>query len=101
MKKFLMIVGLCCLLLVGLAEVFLPKLGSSALERALQQALKTDEVTEILDVYQHCDPYLNRRDMLVSPLLLPCSQVWQRFGNSDIEELTSFATQLKEYFRSK
>ena len=40
-----MIVGLCCLLLVGLAEVFLPKLGSSALERALQQALKTDEVT--------------------------------------------------------
>jgi hypothetical protein len=44
-KKFLMIVGLCCLLLVGLAEVFLPKLGSSALERALQQALKTDEVT--------------------------------------------------------
>ena len=59
------------------------------------------EVVDAMDVFQHCDPYLNRRDMLVSPLLLPCSQVWQRFGNSDIEELTSFATQLKEYFRSK
>ena len=70
-------------------------------ELARLMKLKTDEVTEILDVYQHCDPYLNRRDMLVSPLLLPCSQVWQRFGNSDIEELTSFVTQLKEYFRSK
>ncbi len=63
--------------------------------------LKADEVAEVLDVYQHCDPYLNRRDLLVSPLLLPCSQVWQRFGNSDIEELASFANQLKEYFTSK
>lgn len=61
--------------------------------------LKADEVTEVLDVYQHCDPYLNRRDMVVSPLLLPCSQVWQRFGNSDIEALTSFSNQLKEYFK--
>ena len=61
--------------------------------------LKADEVTEVLDVYQHCDPYLNRRDLLVSPLMLPCSQVWQRFGNSDIEALASFANQLKDYFR--
>ncbi len=61
--------------------------------------LKADEVTEVLDVYQHCDPYLNRRDMVVSPLLLPCSQVWQRFGNSDIEALASFSNQLKEYFK--
>ena len=61
--------------------------------------LKAADVTEVLDVFQHCDPYLNRRDMLVSPLLLPCSQIWQRFGNNDIEELASFAGQLKEYFR--
>jgi hypothetical protein len=62
--------------------------------------LRADEVTEVMDVYQHCDPYLNRRDMVVSPLLLPCSQVWQRFGNSDTEALASFASQLKEYFRN-
>lgn len=67
-------------------------------ELARLMKLKADEVTEVLDVYQHCDPYLNRRDMVVSPLLLPCSQVWQRFGNSDIEELSSFANQLKVYF---
>ena len=68
-------------------------------EMARLLKLKADEVKEVLDVYQHCDPYLNRRDLLVSPLLLPCSQVWQRFGNSDIEALASFASQLKEYFR--
>ena len=67
-------------------------------ELARLMKLKADEVTEVLDVYQHCDPYLNRSDMVVSPLLLPCSQVWQRFGNSDIEELSSFANQLKVYF---
>ena len=67
-------------------------------ELARLMKLKADEVTEVLDVYQHCEPYLNRRDMVVSPLLLPCSQVWQRFGNSDIEELSSFANQLKVYF---
>lgn len=67
-------------------------------ELARLMKLKADEVTEVLDVYQHCDPYLNRRDMVVSPLLLPCSQVWQRFGNSDIEKLSSFANQLKVYF---
>ena len=33
--------------------------------------LKADEVTEVLDVYQHCDPYLNRRDLLVSSPGLP------------------------------
>ena len=61
--------------------------------------LKADEVTEVMDVYQHCDPYLNRNDVVLSPLLLPCHQIWQRFGNSDTEELASFANQLKEYFK--
>jgi hypothetical protein len=60
--------------------------------------LKSDEVVEVLDVYQHCDPYLNRRDILMSNLLVPCLQIWKRFGNSDTEELASFASQLKEYW---
>lgn len=56
-------------------------------------------VADVLDTFQHCDPYLNRRDVTFSPLLLPCQQVWQRFGNGDIEQLASFAEQLKEYFK--
>ena len=69
-------------------------------ELARLMKLKADEVTEVLELYQRCDPYLNRRDVIVSPLLLPCSQIWQRFGNSNTEELASFASQLKEYFRN-
>ena len=40
--------------------------------------VRADEVQEVMEVYQHCDPYLNRRDVTFSPLLLPCQQVWQR-----------------------
>lgn len=60
--------------------------------------LKATEVAEVLEVYQHCDPYLNRKDVVFNPLLLPCSDVWRRFGNADTEKLASFARQLKEYF---
>jgi hypothetical protein len=67
--------------------------------------LKAAEVSEILNVYKCCDPYLRqsagkqRPDADGNSLLKPCQQVWQRFGNSDTEELTSYASQLKEYFR--
>ena len=57
-------------------------------------------VAEVMGVLQHCDPYLNRRDVCASPLLQPCKEIWQRFGNADTEELASFASQLKEYFRN-
>lgn len=57
------------------------------------------EVVEVLDIYQHCDPYLNRRDVVLSALLLPCHQIWKRYGNSDIEELSSFTNQLKDYYK--
>ncbi|MBP3252710.1 MAG: hypothetical protein J6M25_08755 [Prevotella sp.] len=60
---------------------------------------KAAEVVEVLDVFQLCDPYLNRTEVTFSPLLLPCQQVWQRFGNQDPAVLADFATQLKEYFR--
>ncbi len=45
MKKFLMIVGLLCLLVIGLCEALLPKIGASALERVLTDTLKTETVT--------------------------------------------------------
>ena len=60
---------------------------------------KVAEVVEVLDVFQLCDPYLNRTEVTFSPLLLPCQQVWQRFGNQDTFVLADFATQLKEYFK--
>ena len=60
--------------------------------------LKPAIVQEILEVFQHCDPYLNRRDVSFSQLLLPCQQVWQRYGNVDIAKLEAKAKELKEYF---
>lgn len=57
------------------------------------------KVAEVLTVFQYCDPYLNRRDVMFSPLLLPCQNVWQRFGNNDTEELEALARQLAEYYR--
>ena len=56
-------------------------------------------VVDVLDIFQHCDPYLNRHDVTFSPLLLPCQLVWQRFGNSDSRQLADHAEQLKAYFR--
>ena len=61
--------------------------------------LKADDVANILDVMQHCDPYLNRQDVILSPLLLPCQQVWQRFGNQDQSVLAAHANELKAYFK--
>ncbi len=57
------------------------------------------EVADAMDVFQHCDPYLNRKDVTFSPLLLPCTEIWRRFGNANTEELASYAAQLKEYFK--
>ena len=56
-------------------------------------------VTDVMYVYQHCDPYLNRRDVIISPLLSPCQQIWQRYGNIDTRQLASYANQLKDYFK--
>ena len=55
-------------------------------------------VQEVLEVYQHCDPYLNRRDVSFSQLLLPCQRIWQRYGNGDTAKLEAKANELKEYF---
>lgn len=61
--------------------------------------VKPQEVADVMDVMQHCDPYLNRRDVTLSPLLLPCQQIWQRYGNSDTTQLAQLAHELKEYFK--
>ncbi len=53
-----------------------------------------------MEVLQYCDPYLNRRDVFFHRLLIPCQEIWRRYGNADVEALASHAEQLKEYFKS-
>ena len=60
--------------------------------------VRAAEVVEVMDVYQHIDPYLNRRDVLFNSLLGPCSEIWRRYGNSDMERLAALADELKEYY---
>lgn len=68
-------------------------------EMARLLRLKADDVVELLDVFQHCDPYLNLREVTFSPLLLPCQQIWQRYGNQEPAMLHELAEELKEYYR--
>ena len=69
--------------------------------QALARLMKVPSqlVADILEVFQHCDPYLKRRDVTFSPLLLPCKRIWQRYGNGSTEQLAVYAEQLKEYFK--
>ena len=60
--------------------------------------LSVNMVVEIMEIYQICDPYLNRSEQLTSGLVKPCQEVWQRFGADHPEKLAAFAAQLKEYF---
>lgn len=68
-------------------------------ELARLMKVRPQEVAEVMEVFQYCDPYLKRRDAIANPLYKPCQLIWRRFGNADTEELASYASQLKEYFR--
>ena len=57
------------------------------------------DVVEVLDVLQHIDPYLNRREVLLTPLIGPCSDIWRRYGNADTNQLAQLADELKEYYK--
>ena len=61
--------------------------------------ISAPEVVEVLETFQYCDPYLKRKGEPAAHLIEPCKQVWRRYGNADTEELVSFASQLKEYFK--
>jgi len=68
-------------------------------ELARLMHIPTSLVADTLEVYQHCDPQLNRRDVTFSPLLLPCQQMWQRYGNGDARLLADYAEELKAYYK--
>ena len=61
--------------------------------------ITTRRVVEIMDVYRFCDPYLNHADLMISPLLLPCQNVWDRYGNADTKKLSTLAKELHHYFK--
>jgi len=56
-------------------------------------------IVEILDVYQHLDPYLHRNDAVITPLFVPCQQIWERYGNMDTRQLAAYADQLSAYYK--
>ena len=61
--------------------------------------VKPSVIAEVMDVLQYCDPYLNREDFIINPLLVECQKIWNRFGNMEPEKLEAFANQLKDYFK--
>lgn len=61
--------------------------------------LKPELIVEIMEIFQLCDPYLNKDMMIVDDLLHPCQQIWKRYGNDNPQKLAAYAAQLKEYFR--
>jgi hypothetical protein len=69
-------------------------------ELARMIKVKPTEIVEVMELFQHCDPYLNRKDPANSPLAAPCREIWRRYGNVETEQLASYAEQLKDYFKS-
>ncbi|MBQ5607371.1 MAG: hypothetical protein IIU87_09195 [Prevotella sp.] len=61
--------------------------------------LKPSNVTEVMEIFQICDPYLKREAFVVSPLMCPCQDIWNRYGNDNPEALAALAAQLKDYFK--
>lgn len=61
--------------------------------------LPVSVILDVMDVFQYCDPYLNRDDIMIHPLLFACQSIWNRYGNDDTEKLEALAAQLKEYFK--
>ena len=60
--------------------------------------LKPQLIVDVMEIYQLCDPCLKRHDFIIHPLLEPCQQIWQRYGNDSPEKLAALAAQLKDYF---
>lgn len=56
-------------------------------------------IVEAMNVFQICDPYLNRNDAVISKLVDACSDIWQRYGNGNPDKLYKLANDLKEYFK--
>ena len=65
---------------------------------AKRMKISPQEITDIMDAYQFCDPYLTNKGHDDNPLLEPCKEIWKKYGNGDPSKLASLAAQLNEYF---
>ncbi len=66
---------------------------------ASMMKIPTQLIVDVLDMFQHCDPYLHRKDVVINPLLQPCQEVWNRYGNVDLKKLSMYVDQLKAYYK--
>lgn len=61
--------------------------------------LKPQAVADVLCVYQHCDPYLNRKGSVSSVLMPACRDVWGRYASGNPDILAQQSEKLSEYFK--
>ncbi|MGN1253254.1 MAG: hypothetical protein ACI4T9_01600 [Prevotella sp.] len=66
------------------------------LSKLIKETPKT--IVDVMDVFLVCDPYISEYTHTDSTLLPACKDIWQRYGNDDLEALAALAAQLKEYF---
>ena len=52
----------------------------------------------ILDLYFRLTPQTMVAGVIFHPLMIPCQDIWRRFGNTDVEALASYAKQLKDFY---
>jgi hypothetical protein len=69
------------------------------IELAKLLKLTATDIVGLLENFQQCDPYLKNKKSMPSPLLKPCQQIWQRFGNMDPLFISQYANELKAYFQ--
>ena len=60
--------------------------------------IKAEKVAMVLEIFMQCDPYLNRLDLDLPPLLPDCQRVWQHYGN-DPEKLSAEAAQMSAWYK--
>lgn len=61
--------------------------------------IKPQDVVDILEIYQYCDPFMQLCDTLMDPMLPPCAEVWRRYADAeDPERLSDLAHQLRAYW---
>lgn len=58
------------------------------------------DIVAALETFQQSDPYLNRKGDTHTPLAAACRQTWQRYAQTEPEQLDRHASALKVYFET-
>lgn len=57
-----------------------------------------EDVVDVLEIFQYCDPFVKHGESLMDPMLPPCNTIWQRYASDDLTVLSNLAHQLRAYF---